>query len=113
MVVALGLFLAHHGESPIAVHEVLRHEHDQDGLHPVEAEAFGRFVADDLRDARRPALYIQWICAVLGHGPFSCAVRGMSVERFPVWGQIRTSMPHLATGCTFSLPPSRGAEAFS
>src|ERR1700674_3078549 len=35
------------------VQEVLGHEDGQDGIHPVIGEALGRFVADDVRNARR------------------------------------------------------------
>ena len=45
--------VAHGGELPHLVHEIRRHEHGEDRAHPVERETLGRFVPDDVGDARR------------------------------------------------------------
>src|SRR5204863_8106821 len=49
----LGLVLEHSFEHTGFVHEKLRHEPDEDRPHPVEAEPFRTFVADDVGNAGR------------------------------------------------------------
>lgn len=48
-----GVRVTHRGRSAARVHQVLRHEDDEDALHAVEAESLGRFISDDVGDAGR------------------------------------------------------------
>jgi len=49
----LGLLVAHHVELAIRAHQVLGHENDQNGTHPVVAVPLGGLVRDDVGDSRR------------------------------------------------------------
>ena len=53
--VHVGFVLLHRREQARLIQDVMRHEHGQDRFHAVVGEAFGRFVADDVRHARRHA----------------------------------------------------------
>ena len=50
VVVTLRLFLVHDRQVPRRIKQILRHEDGQYRLHPIEAEPFGGFIADDERD---------------------------------------------------------------
>ena len=53
--VFVGLVRRHRREHAGVVEDVMRHEDGQDRLHAVVIETLGRFVADDVRHARRHA----------------------------------------------------------
>src|ERR1041385_2613859 len=59
VIVTLRLFFRHHIELTLCVHEVSRHEHNEDSLHAVKAEALGGLVANDERHARRHLVRLQ------------------------------------------------------
>ena len=50
---AVGFVLRHALENAGFIDQKIRHEPDQDGPHPIEAEPLRAFVADDVRNARR------------------------------------------------------------
>jgi len=50
---ALGILITHGVRLAVCVHEVLGHEDHQDRVHAIVTEPLGRFVADDVRYARR------------------------------------------------------------
>lgn len=52
MEVSGGRFVTHVVRVALVVDQVLRHEDNEDSPHAVIAEPFGRFVADDVGDAR-------------------------------------------------------------
>src|SRR5450755_1479059 len=82
---ALGFILRHAIEHAGLVHEKLRHEHDEDRPHPVEAETLRAFVADDIRHARRHAAEVWRRCRVLefGHAAVLSAYGlGLSGKKF-------------------------------
>ena len=54
------LGVAHVIGRPHFVDDVLRHEHDQNRSHPIEAETFGRLVADDEGNTRRHSADVWW-----------------------------------------------------
>jgi hypothetical protein len=42
------LVFIHDGQLPASIHQGHRHEHDQDGAHPIKTEPLGCFVPDDV-----------------------------------------------------------------
>ncbi len=47
------LILAHNGAVAGGIHEIGCHEYDQDGPHPIETEALGSLVPNDVRNTCR------------------------------------------------------------
>src|ERR1700719_1082976 len=65
MVPRVGLLWSHHIQVARLVAEERRPENHDDGGHPIIGEPLGRFVADDVRNTRRPGTDLRWRREVL------------------------------------------------